>query len=300
MTDLSDASDDLLHRFLLERSGVRGVLLNLGPSWQAIARRGQYPESLLALLGEATAATALLTGHIKVDGRLSIQLRGSGNLRTLMADCNSQGQLRGIALWQDPLPDSLGPRDLGDEAVLAITIENRGPGRREPTRYQGLVSLQADSLAQALEHYFDNSEQLPTRLLLAANGQRAAGLMLQQLPGTSDDPDGWPRAQALFDTLGAQELLDTPATTLLHRLFHEESTRLLSSRRLAFGCTCSRQRVGEVLLSLGRPEADAAVASGGGRAEITCEFCNERYLFDPVDVEQLFAGGGSEPPTHLQ
>ncbi len=300
MTDPTLANDDQLHRFLLERSGVRGVMLHLRQSWQTIAARESYPQPLLELLGQTTAAAALLTGHIKVDGRLAIQLRGSGNLRTLFADCDSTGRLRGIALWQDPLPDTFGLRDLGRSAVLAITIENRAPGRQEPTRYQGLVGMDADTLGQAFEHYFDASEQLPTRLLLAADGRRAAGLMLQQLPGEERDPDGWTRAQALFDTLGPGELLATDSGTLLRRLFHEEGVRLLQSRSLEFGCSCSRQRVGDVLLTLGRDEAEAALDSGGGVAQVTCEFCNERYRFDRVDIEQLFSGGGSEVPTQLQ
>jgi molecular chaperone Hsp33 len=288
---------DLLHRFLLERSGVRGVLVQLSDSWQAIAARDDYPPALLDLLGQTTAAAALLAGHVKIDGRLGIQLRGSGALRTLCADCDSRGQLRGLALWQGPLPDPLAPREFGRDAMLAITIEQAQTGPREPTRYQGLVALDADSLGQAFEHYFDRSEQLPTRLLLAADRGRAAGLLLQVLPGQTHDDDGWPRAQALFDTLGAAELLDTEPQTLLRRLFHEEDLRLLWTRALHFGCSCSRQRVGEMLLALGREEADAALASGGEAAEITCEFCNQRYRFDAVDIEQLFAGGGSEPAT---
>jgi molecular chaperone Hsp33 len=299
MTEPNDSMPDHLHRFLLERCGVRGVLLQLGPSWQEVQRRGAYPAGLRQLLGQTTAAAALFTGHVKVNGRLAIQLRGSGNLRTLFADCDSDGRLRAIALWQDPLPHPLGPRDLGSDALLAITIETRKPGHREPTRYQGLVGLDSDSLAHAFEAYFERSEQLPTRLLLAADEQRAAGLMLQHLPGDGQDPDGWTRAQALFDTLGEAELLGTDPATLLRRLFHEEDVRLLSSRPLAFGCACSRERVGGMLLALGHDEATAALGSDD-RVEITCEFCNQRYHFDRVDLEQLFAGGGSSEPTQVQ
>lgn len=299
MSEPNDSPDDHLHRFLLERSGVRGVLVQLGPSWQEMQRRGDYPPALRRLLGETAAAAALFTGHVKVDGRLAIQLRGSGNLRTLFADCDSNGRLRSIALWQDPLPDPLGPRELGADALLAITIETRQPGHRDPTRYQGLVGLDSDTLAHAFEQYFDRSEQLPTRLLLAAGAQRAAGLMLQQLPGQAQDPDGWPRAQALFETLGADELLATDPATLLRRLFHEEDVRLLSTRRLAFGCSCSRERVGGMLLGLGRDEA-LATLDAADPIEVTCEFCNQQYRFDRVDVEQLFAGGGSSEPTQVQ
>jgi len=288
---------DLLARFLLSRCGVRGVLVKLGDAWQQIRGRADYPPQLAELLGQATAAAALFAGHVKVNGRLSVQLKGDGALRTLFADCNSAGQLRGIALWQPPLPDTLGMRDLGGGAVLAITIEQQRSSRGEPTRYQGLVALEGERLQHAFERYFDQSEQLPTRLLLAAGDAQAAGLLLQQLPGEAGDPDGWTRAQALFDTLGERELLATDSATLLRRLFHEEDLQMLSERGLAFGCSCSRERVGAMLLSLGHDEALAALDAARGNVEVTCEFCNATYRFDTVDLEQLFAGGGSAPAS---
>ena len=287
------ASLDVLHRFLLDRSGVRGVLVHLDDTWTTVRERADYPASLAAMLGETLAAAALFTGHAKVDGRLSIQAKGSGALRTLFAECTHAGTLRGLAHWHDPLPDPLAPDRLGDDARLAITIETAQAGQREPIRYQGLVDLHAPTLASAFERYFVQSEQLPTRLLLAADGVRAAGLMIQQLPGTQSSEEDWNRAQALFDTLQAAELLGTDVQTLLYRLFHEEGVRLLASQPLQFGCSCSRERVGAMLLSLGREEAFAALQ--GDRAEVICEFCNQRYLFDAVDMEQLFAGGGSDP-----
>jgi molecular chaperone Hsp33 len=290
MTDVPD--EDVLHRFLLERSGVRGVLVQLDETWQAVRSRAAYPPTVLRLLGETLASAALFTGHAKVEGRLSIQMRGHGALRTLFAECTRAGTLRGLARWSGALPPELSPRQLGEDAVLAITIETGAPAGREPTRYQGLVGLDADSLGDAFESYFERSEQLPTRLLLSADDQRAVGIMLQQLPGSEGDADAWPRAQALFDTLGPDELRRTPAAELLYRLFHEEGVRLLASQPLEFGCSCSRERVGNMLLSLGREEAFAALRDDV--AEVICEFCNQHYHFDRVDMEQLFAGGGSE------
>lgn len=289
------ADDDVLHRFLLERSGVRGVLVQLDQTWQSVRARAHYPPALAALLGETLAASALFTGHVKVDGRLSIQLRGTGALRTLFAECTHAGTLRGLARWQDPLPAQLPPSDFGPDAMLAITIESQPRPGREATRYQGLVGLDQDTLGQSFENYFVQSEQLPTRLLLSAGEDRAVGIMLQQLPGTQGDADGWNRVQALFDTLGQDELRTTGTEALLYRLFHEEGVRLLASQPLAFGCSCSRERVGTMLISLGREEAFAALQ--GERAEVICEFCNEHYHFDRVDLEQLFAGGGSQPTS---
>ena len=177
------ADSDRLTRFLLDRAGVRGVRVHLDDSWTQIRGRDDYPLAVAELLGEASAAAALFTGHAKVDGRLSVQLRGDGRLRTLFAECTAAGTLRGIARLAegDDAPVSRDLRELGPGAMLAITIENRGAAGREPVRYQGVVALEADDLATAFEQYFQQSEQLPTRLLLTADAGRAAGLMLLML-----------------------------------------------------------------------------------------------------------------------
>lgn len=282
------ADSDSLTRFLLERAGVRGVRVQLRDTWAQIRGRDDYPAAVAEMLGEACAAAALFTGHAKVDGRLSVQLRGQGRLRTLFAECTAAGTLRGIAQVAegDTTPVSRDLRALGHGAMLAITIENPGAPGREPMRYQGIVALEAESLSAAFEQYFRQSEQLPTRLLLAADEQRAAGLMLQKLPGDAGDEDGWNRASMLFDTLGAGELLDWPAETLLTRLFHEEDVRLLGGRALRFACSCSRERVAAMLESLGEEEARAAVI--GGSANVRCEFCGQAYRFGPEEIEALF------------
>jgi molecular chaperone Hsp33 len=285
-------STDVLLRFLLGRTGVRGVMVSLDEAWREMLERESYPTPLAALLGQTAAAAAMFTGHVKVEGRLSIQLKGQGALRTLFAECTHRGTVRGLALWQDPLPVPLVLGQPGDGSLLAITVEKPPPASGEAMRYQGLVALEHASLAESLEAYFAQSEQLPTRLLLAADGQRARGLMLQVLPGADNDPDAWPRTQALFDTLGGAELLATSPELLLHRLFHEEQPELLSRRGLAFGCSCSRERVGGMLLALGEEEAVASIDPALGAVGVQCEFCGQRYRFDPVDLQQLFAGGG--------
>ena len=280
------ATADLQTRFLLPRAGVRGVHVKLGQSWREILSHGNYPAGARELLGQATAAAALFTGHTKVGGRLSVQLRGSGPLRTLFAECTAAGTVRGIAQCAEGVEI---PRDLtrlGDDALLAITIENPGLDPREPQRYQSLVALQSPTLAEAFEDYFRQSEQLPTRLLLADGDDAACGLMLQKLPDDEGDTDGWNRACALFDTLDEAELLATPAETLLHRLFHEEGVETLGHRPLGFACSCSRARVAAMLQSLGVEEARAAAAAGV--AEVRCEFCGQRYLFESAEIEELF------------
>ena len=291
---MPETDRDTLSLFLLERSGVRGVLVRLDESWQAIQSRSPYPDAVAERLGETCAAAALFTGHAKLDGRLSVQLRGTGALRTLFAECTAQGTVRGIAHYQEPLPEPLTPRAFGEGSVLAITIENLPPGGQEMMRYQSLVGLDAATLSEAFETYFSQSEQLPTRVLLAANGQRATALMLQQLPEGHRDLDGWARASALFDTLAPAELLGLPSQTLLFNLFHEDEVRLLGERPLAFGCSCSRTRVAEVLRSLDLAETQASAQDGV--TEVHCDFCGQGYRFSQDEVLALFQAAGPNAP----
>jgi molecular chaperone Hsp33 len=292
---LSD--DDVLHRFLLEHAGVRGVLVRLGPAWRDVAGRADYPPALRALLGEALAASALLTGNIKLDGALSIELKSTGPLRMLFAECNDGGRLRGLARWSEPLPDVLELCAMPG-AIMAITIGQVERGRR----YQGLVDLHHAGLAEALENYFVQSEQLPARIVLASDGMHAVGLMLQKMPdeGGRDaarDDDAWNRILHLTATLDATELLASAPTQLLYRLYHEESVRLFEPRALAFGCSCSRERVASMLHSLGRDEVEAALLARDDEIEVICEFCAQRYHFDRVDAEHLLSNNAAPAPS---
>jgi molecular chaperone Hsp33 len=181
---------------------------------------------------------------------------------------------------------------------MAITIGQAERGQR----YQGLVDLGHPELATALENYFQQSEQLPARFVLAANGQNAVGLMLQKLPGeggndTVHDEDGWPRVEHLTATLGRDELLNTSPEEVLYRLYHEEVVRLFKPRPLVFGCSCSRERVEAMLRSLGREEIEATLASQNGTIEVTCEFCAHEYTFDRVDAEHLLSGSTAASST---
>ena len=291
---LSDAHQrDRLQRFLIHRAGVRGVHVRLDATWQQIRERERYPQAAAEMLGQACAAAALFTGHAKVDGRLSVQMRSDGAIRTLFAECTAAGTLRGIVQLADESTTDVSPdlQDLGRGGILAITIENHGPDG-EPVRYQGLVPLEASRLDAAFEDYFRQSEQLPTRLLLAVSDTTAAGLMLQKLPGDEGDQDGWTRAGTLFDTLGADELLTVDGARLLHRLFHEDGIEVLAAKPLAFGCSCSRARVESMLVALG-PE-EAGLAAETGEARIRCEFCGQSYVFTPGEIGRLFEAADRE------
>jgi molecular chaperone Hsp33 len=291
-------AEDVLHRFLLERAGVRGVIVRLGAAWREVASRAEYPAPLLDLLGQALVASALLTGNIKFDGALSVELKSQGALRLLFTECTDGGRLRGLARWNaGELPPTLALSEL-PQAIMAITIGQAERGQR----YQGLVDLRHPQLAAALENYFQQSEQLPARFVLAADGQHAVGLLLQKLPGegghdAEHDEDGWPRVEQLTATLGREELLGTPPEELLYRLYHEETVRLFRPRPLAFGCSCSRERVEAMLRSLGRAEVEATLEAQQGTIEVTCEFCASSYQFDRVDAEHLLSGGTAASST---
>ena len=282
---MNGTGDDLLTRFLLPGAGVRGVHVRLAGSWTTLLSHATYPPVARRLLGEACAAAALLTAHAKIDGRLSLQLRADTGLKLLFAECTAAGSLRGIVQLDDGAD---APPDLRrlDHPMLAITIENPGLDPREPLRYQSLVELSSPTLDEVLEDYFRQSEQLPSRLLLAADGTHACGLMLQKLPGDEGDDDGWARAGALFDTLAADELATTPGPVLLHRLFHEETPQVLAEKALAFGCSCSHERVAAMLQSLGEEEARAAAQDG--QARIQCGFCGRQYHFPLAEIGVLF------------
>jgi molecular chaperone Hsp33 len=287
---------DALRRFMFEGFPVRGEIVRLDASWRAVLERENYPPAVRALLGEAMAASVLLASTLKFDGLLTLQIQGEGDLHLLVAQCGSDLAVRGLAKWRGEDPGG-SLAELTGGGRLAITIERR----KEKERYQGIVLADTTTLAACLEAYFSQSEQLPTRLWLAADDGGAAGMLLQQMPaskGTAEaDPDGWNRANQLADTLSPQELLALEAQEVLRRLFHEEDVRLSDRRPVEFRCSCSRQRVESALRLLGREEL-GDLLEAEGQIEVRCEFCNKAYELDAVDVEQLLAGAGDfQPPA---
>ena len=284
------ADTDSIHRFLFEQTGIRGNLVHLDASWRAILGNHPYPQAVGVHLGESLAAVALLSATIKFDGSLILQVQGSGPLRTLVAQATSGRTLRGIARWSGEVPAGGHLAECAGEGRLVLTIE-RAHG--EP--YQGVVPLAGHGIGAALEHYFAASEQLPTRLWLAADAGRAAGLLLQHLPTgetTNETADDWNRVGMLAATVTPEELLRLSTREVLHRLFHEDDIRLFESEPLSYRCGCSRTRIEDMLRTLGEAEVDAMIAAQG-EVEVTCEFCNRTYRLDRVDASQLFA-----QPTH--
>ncbi len=283
---------DLLHRFLFERLPVRGHLVRLDASWRAAIEHQAYPPPVSEALGQAMAASVLMAGALKFEGRLSLQCEGPGPVRLLLAQCTHRHAVRGVARHDEWPAGEMPAAGLFGGGQLAITIEQAAGGER----YQGVVPLDDQRLASCLERYFDQSEQLPSRLVLAATPDRAAGLLLQRVAGVIDD-DAWCRIGLLASTLTGSELLDTPCRELLRRLFREDDIRLFDGTPVYFQCSCSRERVTGILHSLGAEEVHALLRERGD-VEVRCEFCNRAWRFDAVDVAGLFSDGRAQqaPP----
>ncbi len=285
MNDTTTHETDFLRRFLFEQGNVRGIFVRLGASYEAMGQRYDYPAPVARQLGQAASAAALLGATIKFEGALVMQIESQGPIRLLVVQSDHQRHLRGLARWEGEVPEAGDLAALYGAGRLVITIDNQASGER----YQGIVGLEGAGLAQALERYFEQSEQLETRLFLAADGERAAGLLLQHLPGEGEsDDDLWRRIETLGATVTDEELLHLPVETLLHRLFHEEQVRLFDPEPVSFRCSCSREKIAALLEGLGRGEAER-ILEQEGEIEVGCDFCNQRYRFDAVDVEQLFA-----------
>ena len=285
MTDIS-GSDQLL-RFVFDGTDVRGEWVQLERSYQDVLVNHHYPPAVRALLGEFLAAVSLLGATLKLDGTIALQARSEdGEIPLIMAEAGSDQSLRAIVRGAERAGSTGFERLLGRRATLAITID---PAQGQ--RYQGIVPLESDSLAGCLEDYFERSEQLPTRVWLAADGRRAAGLFLQELPSRLDPErraGQWQHLGALAETVSADELLQLPGADLLRRLFHQEQLRLLRCDDLHFRCSCSPERTENMLRSLGRDELDAILREQGS-IQVNCEFCNQLYRFDAEAVAGLFA-----------
>ena len=297
------SDSDRLPRFLFERWPVRGQFVRLDAAWRAVIEHHDYPPVLARCLGEAVAATVLVAGTLKFKGRLLMQCQGPGPVHLLVAECTDRHAIRGLLRHRGELPADTSLASLTGGGQLAVTLDNP----QHTSRYQGVVPLAHPGLAACLEDYFARSEQLPTRLVLAASAERAGGLLLQRVAaGASasrpEDPhqaeeadDAWRRIGLLADTLTPEELLRQPLEVILHRLFNEDDLRLFDGSPVFFQCVCSRERVTGILRSLGEAEVRGILAERGS-VEVRCEFCNRAYQFDTVDAARVFAGG-SHPPS---
>jgi molecular chaperone Hsp33 len=274
---------DSLHRFLFEHAPIRGELVHLDSSWLSVLERHDYPPLLRQMMGELTAAAALLAATLKLDGSLVLQIQGTGAIKLLVVECSGDLTLRATAKWEGSLQGSLSEL-AGDGRFVITLIQKDG----KPA-YQGIVALEGNSVAEILQNYMSRSEQLETRLWLAVDEHAASGMLLQKLPDQdTDDADAWPRITQLADTLHDEELMQLTAEALLYRLFHEEDVRLFEAQPVSFYCSCTRDNVAQMLRMLGAEEVES-ILTERKTIEVHCEFCNQRYEFDKVDAAQIFS-----------
>jgi len=282
---------DTLHRFLFERYPIRGHLVHLDAAWRALIEHRDYPKAIRDTLGEAVVASLLLAATIKFQGVLSLQLQGDGPVHLMLAQCTSNLGVRALARYRElGAGGSCGIRDLVGAGNLTVTLETDDGAQR----YQGIVPIEGERLGESLQAYFQNSEQLPTRLWLHADAQGVSGMLLQKLPGTALSAadaaaidDAWRRVQIIAETLTPEELRTLADAEILHRLFNEDDLRLFEPSPVYFRCRCSRERVAGMLQGLGEAETRSVIAERG-KVEVHCDFCNRGYVFDAVDVAQLF------------
>lgn len=284
---------DTLQRFLFEHLPIRGELVHLDAAWQEVLRRHDYPPLLRDLLGELCAAAVLLAATLKLKGSLLLQVQGRGALKLLVVECSGDLALRATAKWEGELPQASLPELVG-EGQFVITLDPQEGNRP----YQGIVPLQGDSVAAMLENYMSHSEQLQTRLWLAADAQQAAGLLLQRLPerDAAEQDEAWQRAGMLAATLRREELLQLPPAQLLHRLYHEQDLRLFEPQPVQFRCTCSRENVANMLRMLGREEVEHILREHGA-VEVVCDYCHQYYRFDRAEAEAALTDLAAMPAS---
>jgi len=299
MTNAGDAHGDSLQKFMVENAAVRGELVELSSTWRQVLAHRHYPGPVKTLLGEMMAAAALLSANLKFNGVIVMQIHGDGPIRLLVVECDSQLQMRATAkLAPDAVidADASMPQlvNLNGQGRFAITLDpqDKMPGQQA---YQGIVPLDGENVATVIENYMLRSEQLDTKLWLAADDTVARGLLLQKLPNhggidvpVNDELETWNRFLALGGTLRPEEMLATDIQTLLRRLFWEETIRVFEPQQPSFQCNCSREKVGNMLKMLGQPEIEEALADLGKLA-VDCDFCGQHYEFDKVDCAHLFA-----------
>ncbi|AYD63577.1 Hsp33 family molecular chaperone HslO [Achromobacter sp. LC458] len=305
---------DQLKKYLTEDRSVRIQAVRLDATWKAVQANHDYPPAITHLLGELVAASTLLAANIKFDGSLVLQIQGDGPIALLVVECRSDLSLRatvkvreGHEVPSDGTMQSLLNPGGNGRFIVVLDPQRKLPGQQT---YQGIVPLEGDTVAEALQHYMKASEQLDTRLWLAADADNAAGMLVQRLPfhGGTDAPllteqaaaETWDRVVALASTLKRDEVLEADIDTLIHRLFWEDTLLAFDPAPVRWHCPCTRERVASMLRSLGEEEVNSVLAERG-QVDVSCDFCGKPYKFDAVDCATLFSpnqpAADDAPPT---
>ncbi|MBV7535805.1 Hsp33 family molecular chaperone HslO [Duganella sp. sic0402] len=294
---------DTLQKFIFDNAAVRGELIDISATWREVLKRHDYPAPVKKVLGHMTAAAALLSANLKFNGSIVMQIHGDGPVNLLVVECDAELRLRATAKL-------VTGATVPDDATLTTLLNAQGKGRfvitldpldkvpgQQP--YQGIVPLDGDDVATVIENYMLRSEQLDTKLWLAADDHVSRGLLLQKLPyhggkaeatplSEEDALETWNRAVMLGSTLKEKELLETGIDVLIQRLFWEETIRVFDPLHPQFHCSCTREKVGNMLKMLGREEVESVIAELG-QVAVNCDFCGQHYAYDKVDCAQLFA-----------
>ncbi|BED90494.1 33 kDa chaperonin [Pseudoalteromonas sp. MM1] len=277
---------DLLHRYLFDKLDVRGELVQIEHAYNEMIANHNYPEPVKALLGELLVATCLLTATLKFEGEIAVQLQGDGPVKYAVINGDDKQNMRGIARMQSEVSGST-VKELVGKGYMVITIT---PTKGE--RYQGIVPLEHNTLSQCIESYFEQSEQLKTRLWFATDttegNAKASGLFLQVLPVDKQKSiDDFTHLEALSDTIKREELLELDANTVLTRLYHEDNPRVFDPQAITFKCGCSRDKTIAALVNVGQQELLDDVAENG-TVNISCHYCLKEYVFDEQDIKNIF------------
>ncbi len=278
------SEQDKITRFLFDKANIRGEIASLNKVWQSMQTNHNYPDIIRNYLGEVVVASVLLSATLKFEGSMTIQASGDGALTLMVVECRNDFGVRGVAKYEEPLPEENDLKTLLGDGNLVITIEQA----KTKERYQGIVALEGNSIAEFLEGYLIRSEQLETRIFLASDDKAVGGLLLQQLPGQSDDEDSWDRITHLGSTIKQEELLGLDTKEILHRLYHEEDIRLFDPAAIYFKCTCSREKVTNMLRSISHQEASDIIKEQGN-ISVDCEFCGKEYQFDEIDIAGIYS-----------
>lgn len=286
---------NVLNRYLFEDLSVRGELVQLSDAYQRIISSKDYPAPLKTLLGELLVSTTLLTATLKFEGSITMQLQGDGPVSLAVINGDNDQKIRGVARWEGELEDDATIHDMMGKGYLVITIE---PKKGE--RYQGIVALEGDSLAEILEGYFANSEQLKTRLWIRTGEYQgklqAAGMLIQVMPDGTGSPDDFEHLEKLTDTIKNDELFALEANELLYRLYNQEKVRLFEPQSVVFHCGCSREKSGAAIVTLEREEVNDILAEVGS-ISLHCDYCGTDYSFDQAQVAILFDQASSDGNT---
>ncbi|MCG7496769.1 Hsp33 family molecular chaperone HslO [Vibrio sp. Of7-15] len=279
-------ANNTLHRYLFENLSVRGELVQLDETYQQIISSKEYPVAVQNLLGELLVATTLLTATLKFEGSITLQLQGDGPVSLVVINGDHDQKVRGVARWDGDIADDATVHDMMGKGHLVITISPK-----EGERYQGVVGLEGDNLAQCLEAYFERSEQLRTRLwfrLGEFEGKpHAAGMLLQVMPDGTGTENDFDHLEQLTDTVKNEELFGLSANDVLYRLYNQETVQLFEPQAVEFFCGCSRERSGAAIVTVSRSEIDDMIKHDG-KVSLHCDYCGTSYDFDSVDVAQLF------------